>query len=123
VNVWFRNNSAYLSNGKFVSRYFKIVEPTYVKLNYLIQENQFKVTFLPNQQHPDLKASSSKISTTTFKEIAATSTFIPEINNINSLDFNFDGGYTWDKVITKAQASQIKNQTLVSKLLFLLDTT
>jgi hypothetical protein len=70
------------------------------------------LTFLPNQQHPNFKASFSNISTTSFNEqpineVFAASTFNPAINNINSVDFNFHGGYTWEKVVTKAQASQM----------------
>jgi hypothetical protein len=119
--VWIGNNDSYISNGLLVSKTFNIVEPTNVKLNYLIKANWFKVTFLPNEQHPNFNHSSSNTPTTEFNrqpsnQVIGASTFNPAINNINSLDFNFHGEYTWEKIVTTAQASKMKNQTLVCRL-------
>jgi hypothetical protein len=118
VNVWIGNNNSYLSNGMIVSKTFNIVEPTNVKLNYLIEGNRFIVTFLPNDQNPNFNASSTNTPTTMYNgtpinEVKPASSFNPTIHNINSLDYNFHGGYTWKKIVTKAQASKRKNQVLV----------
>ncbi|WJX36158.1 hypothetical protein P8452_24066 [Trifolium repens] len=82
------------------------------------EANRLKVTFLPNEQHPNFNPSSSNTPTTKFNgqpsnQVIGASTFNPAINNINSLDFNFYGEYTWEKIVTTAQASKMKNQTLV----------
>jgi hypothetical protein len=92
--VWIENNDSYLSNGMLVSKTFNIVEPTNVVLDYQIEENRFNVTFLSNEQHANLNASSSNTTGTNFNPqpnhgVTTASTFNPAINNINSLDFNF----------------------------------
>jgi hypothetical protein len=101
-----------------VSKTFNIVEPTKDKLNYLIEGNRFKVTFLQPDQNPNFNASSTNTPTTMYNgqpsnQVTAASTFNPAIHNINSLDFHFHGGYRWEKIVTAAQASKMKNQTLV----------
>jgi hypothetical protein len=73
---------------------------------------------LPIEQNPKFNASSTTNPTTMYNgqssnQISAATTFNPVIHNIDSLDFNFHGGYQWEKIVTSAQASQRKNQTLV----------
>jgi hypothetical protein len=124
VHVWIGKDNSYLSSGMIVAKSLKIIEPTNVKLNYLIKGNRFKLTFLPNEEIPKSNASSTNTLATMYNaqptnQVNAASTFNATIHNINSLDLNFNGGYTWDKIVTKAQASQRKNQTLVCQTLAL----
>jgi hypothetical protein len=120
--VWIENNDSYLTNGRFVSKTFNILEPTNVLLEYQIEANRFNVTFLTKEQHDSSYASSSNTTAINFNpqrihEVATEPPFNPTIPNIDSLDFNFNGGDTWEKIVTISQASQFKNQTLVCYLL------
>jgi hypothetical protein len=54
---------------------------------------------------------------TPINQVKPTSNFNPTIHNINFLDYNFHGGYTWEKIVTKAQASKRKSQVLVCNYL------
>jgi hypothetical protein len=101
-----------------VSKALNIVEDRNIQLTYLIEGNRFKVTLLPIEQNPKFNASSTTNSTTMYNDqssnqVSAATTFNPVINNIDSLDYNFNGGYQWEKIVTVAQASNRKSQTLV----------
>jgi hypothetical protein len=120
VHLWIGKDYSYLTNGMIVAKSLNIVEPTNVKLNYLIEGNRFKLTFLPNEPIPYTNPTSTTTLATMSNgqptnQVNVASNFDPTIHNINFLDLNFHGGYTWEKIVTKAQASKKKNQTLVCK--------
>jgi hypothetical protein len=118
VHVWIGKNKSYLSNGMIVSKALNIVEDRNIQLTYLIEGNRFKVALLPIEQNPKFNTSSTTNPTTMYhaqssNQVLAATTFNPVINNIDSLDYNFHGGYQWEKIVTAAQASHKKRQTLV----------
>ncbi|KAK2350444.1 hypothetical protein QL285_036204 [Trifolium repens] len=98
-------------------RALNIVEDRNIQLTYLIEGNRFKVALLPIEQNPKFNTSSTTNPTTMYhaqssNQVLAATTFNPVINNIDSLDYNFHGGYQWEKIVTAAQASHKKRQTL-----------
>jgi hypothetical protein len=105
IELHLDEDKSHMTPGRMVSLLFGIREPTKVVITYQIKNTCFTLT--PIQEEGDIPLSSF------FK--GEDETLFPCLENTYTLHpFENDQIFGWEKKITKAYASEIKNQVLVS---------